>query len=62
MGNIINAVTSAKAANTSVAISMAVAKKALDTVQEQGANLVKDMKAMELSVNPGLGGKFDITI
>lgn len=47
---------------TAAALSTALTKKAMDTGKENAANIIQDMRAMELSVNPGLGSKFDIRV
>lgn len=62
MDGIISAITSAKSMNTGVAIQMSLMKKALDVVEGQGAQLVQDLGAMELSVNPNIGSNFDMRI
>lgn len=38
-------------------ISIAMLSKQLDLTQEMGADMIK---AMELSVNPGIGGNIDV--
>jgi len=45
-------------------IGMAVLDKSLDTAQVQGAEMAEmiDTAAMELSVNPHIGGNFDMKI
>lgn len=40
-------------------VNIAVTKLAMDSMSQTGANLTK---MMELSVNPGLGSKFDVSI
>ncbi|HEX2926998.1 MAG TPA: YjfB family protein [Ruminiclostridium sp.] len=40
-------------------VDVSVAKIAMDNMDQTGANLTK---MMELSVNPGLGSKFDASI
>ena len=47
---------------TAAALSTAITKKAMDTGKENAANIIQDMRAMELSVNPNVGSKFDIRI
>lgn len=48
-------------ASTSVPsdISVAMLSKQLDLTQEMGADMIK---AMERSVNPGIGGNIDISV
>lgn len=50
--------------STQSQVSTAVLGKAMDTNQELGEGLVQmiDAAAMERSVNPGIGGNFDMRI
>lgn len=50
--------------STESKVGTAVLSKALDTNEEMGAGLVKmiDAAAMERSVNPAVGGNFDLKI
>ena len=42
---------------------VAMLSKSLDNMQDMGAKMVETMDAsMELSVNPGIGGNFDLRI
>ena len=43
-------------------VSMAVTKLNMDQMEQSGAALVEDMKAMELSVNPHIGSQIDLSI
>lgn len=45
-------------------VSIAVMAKSLDTVKETGAQMVEmiERSAMELSVNPHIGGNFDVSV
>ncbi len=45
-------------------INIAVMAKTLDTVKETGAQMVEmlEKSAMELSVNPHIGGNFDVSV
>lgn len=45
-------------------VSIAVMAKSLDTVKEAGAQMVEmiEKSAMELSVNPHIGGNFDVSV
>ncbi len=57
IGSLANAALS-QVSGTSVPndVSIAMLSKQLDLTQEMGAEMIK---AMELSVNPGVGGNFD---
>lgn len=59
-----NAVTSASSASNMGQIGVAVAAKALDTQESMGAGLVNMINAadMERSVNPYVGGGFDVRL
>lgn len=49
--------------NTMSQVSTAMLSKALDTNEQQGASLIAMMdRSMELSVNPGIGGNFDMSV
>lgn len=56
--------TSLAAINTQSKVGVAVLSKAMDTNEELGAGLVQmiDSAAMERSVNPAVGGNFDMRI
>ena len=44
-------------------ISTAVLDKALESAEIQGASMLQMMdRSMELSVNPGVGGNFDVSV
>lgn len=44
-------------------VSMAVLDKAMETNEKAGASLINMMdRSMELSVNPNIGGNFDMSI
>lgn len=44
-------------------VSTAVLSKALDSTEDLGASLINMMdRSMELSVNPSVGGNFDVYI
>lgn len=45
--------------NTGTAVGTAVLAKTLDTVEQNGAALTK---MMEMSVNPSVGGNFDLSV
>lgn len=62
MDGIISAITSMRGMNQGAAIQMSIMKKTLDVAENQGAQLVENMRAMELSVNPNLGSRFDMKI
>ncbi len=53
-----------KAVSTMSKVSTAVLSKALDTNEALGEGLVQmlDAAAMERSVNPAVGGNFDVSI
>lgn len=46
----------------STAVSMAVTKLTMDSIEQNGANLAESMKQMELSVNPNVGSNIDIRL
>ncbi len=49
--------------NTMGQIGTAMLSKALDTTEQQGASLIAMMdRSMELSVNPNVGGNFDMSV
>lgn len=50
--------------NTQQAVSMKVLSNAMDTQEMAGNGLLKmmDAAAMELSVNPHIGGNFDMSV
>ena len=50
--------------DTASKVGVAVLDKSMDTNEALGQGLVKmiDSAAMELSVNPGVGGNFDVKV
>lgn len=46
----------------STAVSMAVTKLTMDSIEQNGTNLAESMKQMELSVNPNVGSNIDIRL
>ncbi|MCQ2081221.1 MAG: YjfB family protein [Lachnospiraceae bacterium] len=49
--------------NTLNKVSTAMLSKSLDTAEQQGASLIAMMdRSMELSVNPGIGSNFDMSV
>lgn len=44
------------------AVSLAVTKLNMDNMEVMNSNLIENMKAMELSVNPNAGSQIDISI
>lgn len=55
--------TSLSQVNTVSQVSVAMLSKSLDTSEQQGASLISMMdRSMELSVNPNVGGNFDMSV
>lgn len=55
--------TSLAQVNTVNQVSVAMLSKSLDTSEQQGASLISMMdRSMELSVNPHIGGNFDMSV
>ena len=53
---------SLSAQELSTAVGLAITKLNMDTLEQSGTQLIENMKAMELSVNPHLGGQLDLSI
>ena len=48
--------------NLASAVSMSVMKLNMDTATQLNTDIVQNLKALELSVSPNLGGNIDISI
>lgn len=48
--------------NIGTQVSIAVMNLGMDQMEQTGADLVKSLKSMELSVNPNVGSKIDIRV
>ncbi|MEE1071605.1 MAG: YjfB family protein [Cellulosilyticum sp.] len=53
---------SLSAQELSTAVGLAITKLNMDTLEQSGTQLIENMKAMELSVNPHLGSQLDLSI
>ncbi|MBQ1273788.1 MAG: YjfB family protein [Cellulosilyticum sp.] len=53
---------SLSAQELSTAVGLAITKLNMDTLEQSGNQLIENMKAMELSVNPHLGSQLDLSI
>lgn len=49
-------------ANLSNEVSVAMMNIAKEQIEQNGANLVENLKSMELSVNPNVGSKIDVRV
>lgn len=49
-------------ANVGEQVGIALMKMGKEQIEQNGANLIEDLKSMELSVNPNVGSQIDIRL